>query len=107
MPIMDKMDEVSLEFPKESTLPTPESDADPLEHEIRITDRRVAQLLLVLHEIDVCINGLEQFSEPQLSELVGEAILACGFTDPVEARFALATVLDAIEAPYRLNRDYS
>jgi hypothetical protein len=107
MPIMGKIDEVSLMVPSESTLPTPEFDVDRLEHEIRITDRRVTQLLLVLHEIDVCIKGLEQFSEPQLSELVGEAILACGFTDPAEARCALASVLDAIEAPYRLDRNYS
>jgi hypothetical protein len=104
---MKEMDERSLKSTNESTLRTKEFDADSLEHEIRITDQRVAQLLLVLHEIDVCIKGLEQFSEPQLSELVGEAVLSCGFTDPTEARFALASVLKAIEAPHRLNRDYS
>jgi len=104
---MDNMNEGSLHSPNENTLPRAEVDGDPLEYEIRITDRRVAQLLLVLHEIDVCIRGLEQFSESQLSELVGEAILACGFTDPVEARCALASVLDAIEAAHRLDRNYS
>jgi hypothetical protein len=76
------------------TLRTPGTDAS-----VGITDTRVAQLLLVLSEIDECVAGLEHLPKTQLSELISTAILACGFTNPVEARFAIATVLRVIEAP--------
>ena len=66
---------------------------------IRISDSRVAMLLLVLNEIDESMQGLENLPMSQLSELVSKAIEACGFTDPIEARSAIARVLQAIELP--------
>ncbi len=104
---MNKRDELRLRSPEESSLLTPEFTASRLERELRITDKRVAQLLLILHEIDVCAAGLENFSEQQLSGIVGDAILACGFSDPADARGAIASILDVIEAPTLLNREDS
>jgi hypothetical protein len=64
-----------------------------------ITDKRVAQLLLVLHELDESVAGLEKLAKSDLSDLVSSAILACGFVDPIDARYAIASVLEAITAP--------
>ena len=104
---MDTMDELFLSSLEDSTLPTREFSADPLEREIRITDRRVAQLLIVLHEIDVSLKGLENVSEPQLSEILSEAILACGFTDLAEARCVLIPILEAMEMLQPPGQEYS
>ncbi len=41
--------------------------------------------------------GLEALPKAELSALVSSAILACGFVDPIEARYAIATVLETIE----------
>ena len=64
---------------------------------VRIADKRVARLLLVLHELDESVAGLEALPKAELSALVSSAILACGFVDPIEARYAIATVLETIE----------
>jgi len=64
-----------------------------------VTDSRVARLLLILSEINESVAGLDSLPEAELTELVSGAIQACGFTDPVEVRSVVATVLQAIEAP--------
>ena len=64
---------------------------------VHIADERVARLLTVLHELDESVAGLEELPEGELSELVSSAITACGFVDPLEARHAIATVLEVIE----------
>jgi hypothetical protein len=65
----------------------------------RVADKRVSQLLLVLHELDESVAGLQGLPETDLSELVSHAVHACGFLDPVEALHAIAVVLKAIEVP--------
>lgn len=69
-----------------------------------ITDSRVARLLLILSEIDESVAELEGLPESELTGLVSTAIRACGFTDPLEVRSAVATVLQAIDAPARPRR---
>ncbi len=64
-----------------------------------IADKRVARLLLVLSELDECVAGLELLPKADLSDLVSSAILACGFENEGEAKYAIATVLRAIEVP--------
>lgn len=64
-----------------------------------VPDIRVARLLLVLSELEACMAGLQDLPDPDLTELVSSAILACGFTDPGEIRYAIAEVLEAIEVP--------
>jgi hypothetical protein len=60
---------------------------------------RVANLLLILREIDETVHGLANLSESELSGLVLTAITACGFTDPAEVRLVVENVLQALEAP--------
>lgn len=67
---------------------------------IRIGDRRVVRLVIALHEIDVWCKEAGTFSDQQLEELIGEAILACGFTSPAEALSALVPFLEAIGSPH-------
>jgi hypothetical protein len=64
---------------------------------VHIADTKVARLLLVLHEIDQAVAGLEGLPQTELTELVSSAILACGFVDGTEARHAIVAVLEAVE----------
>jgi hypothetical protein len=57
----------------------------------------VAQLLVLLRELNESAEGLERLPEPELSEIVSSAIRVCGFVDPIEARDVIAIVLDAIK----------
>jgi len=75
----------------------PEFDKTSPHSAVRIADERVARLLAALHELDESLAGLEELPKGELSELVSDAILACGFVDPVEAQYAIATVLEVIE----------
>ncbi len=64
-----------------------------------IADERVFKLLTVLQELDQSVVGLEELPTDELSALVADAIRACGFLDPGEAQYAIAAVLETIEAP--------
>jgi len=88
--------------------PWPESGFDRTlsNSEVHIADRRMARLLLVLHELDRSVAGLEGLPQTELSELVSNAILSCGFEDATEARHAIAAVLSAIEMPDKTLEDH-
>jgi hypothetical protein len=75
----------------------PEFDKTYSRSGVHIADERVARLLTALRELDDSLAGLEELPEGELSELVSNAILACGFVNPIEARYAIATVLEVIE----------
>jgi hypothetical protein len=64
---------------------------------IRIADARVVRLLLVLHELDEAVDELKGLQQANLTQLVSDAVLACGFVDPPEVRHAIATVLGLIQ----------
>jgi hypothetical protein len=64
---------------------------------LQIADARVVRLLLVLHELDEAVAGLEDLQQANLTNLISDAVLACGFVDPPEARHAIATVLELIQ----------
>jgi len=66
---------------------------------VGVADARVAWLLLVLSELEECVAGMEELPAAELSALVSNAILSCGFESAVEARYAIRAVLRAIEAP--------
>jgi hypothetical protein len=68
----------------------PNSDSD-------IQDKRVAQLLVLLQQLDESAGGLGVFPEPELREVVSSAVRLCGFLDPIELRDWIATVLEALE----------
>ncbi|MGD0793934.1 MAG: hypothetical protein ABR920_19380 [Terriglobales bacterium] len=96
---MDKINKLFLDFSTEPMWPTPEFNQTCSDSKVRIADQRVARLLLVLQELDESVAGLEELPKTELSELVSSAVLACGFVDPIEARYAIAAVLEAIEIP--------
>jgi len=62
-----------------------------------IQDKRVAQLLVVLHQLDESAGGLGALPEPELLEVVSSAVRLCGFLNPIEAGDVIATVLEALE----------
>lgn len=93
---MDKRNQLLDPFGRH-ILRTPAGNATRSAPRVHIEDKRVARLLLVLHELDQSVAGLEELPQTELSELVSSAILACGFTDGTEARYAIAAVLEAIE----------
>jgi hypothetical protein len=94
---MDKMDNFFVDSSLEYPWPKPGFDRTRPNSTVQIADKRLAQLLLVLHEIDQSVAGLEELPQSELSDLVSGAILACGFADGTEARYAIAAVLEAIE----------
>jgi len=94
---MDKVNRLFLDPSTERMWPTPEVNKSFADLKVRITDERVARLLLLLYELDESVAGLEELPNTELSELISSAILSCGFVDPIEERYALAAVLEAIE----------
>ena len=94
---MDKINKLFLDPSTERMWPTPEVNKAFADLEVRITDERVARLLLLLYELDESVAGLEELPKTELSELISSAILSCGFVDPIEERYAIAAVLEAIE----------
>jgi hypothetical protein len=94
---MDKINKLFSDPHVGNMQPAPDYNNSGSHLTIRIADKRVSRLLLVLQQLDESVAGLEDLQESELSELVSVAIRGCGFTDPVEASYAIATVLEAIE----------
>jgi hypothetical protein len=93
---MDKIKRLNDPFTKH-ILQAPEFTTTDSDSRVHIADKRIARLLLVLHELDQYVAGLEQLPQVELTELVSSAILACGFSDGTEARYAIAAILEAID----------
>jgi hypothetical protein len=94
---MDKINKLFLDPSTERMWPTAEVNPAFADSKVRIADERVARLLLMLHELDESVAGLEELPKTELSQLISSAIQACGFVDPIEERYAIAAVLEAIE----------
>src|SRR3977135_390574 len=94
---MDKVNKLFLDPSTERMWPTPEVNKAFADLKLRITDERVARLLLLLDELSESMAGLEELPKTELSELISSAIMGCGFVDPIEERYAIAAVLEAIE----------
>ena len=90
---MDEINKPFLDLSTEPIWPTPEVSQVFADSIVHITDERVARLLLLLYELDESM----ELPKSELSELISSAILACGFVDPIEERYAIAAVLEAIE----------
>ncbi len=93
---MDKIRSLNDSFTKH-ILRAPEFTTTDSDSGVHIADKRIARLLLVLHDLDQYVAGLERLPQDELIELVSSAILACGFSDGTEARYAIAAVLDSID----------
>ena len=64
-----------------------------------IQDKRLAQLAMLLRQLQACVGGLAELPKPELNEIVSSAVQMCGFVDPIEAGDVTDAVLDAIEVP--------
>jgi hypothetical protein len=60
-------------------------------------DKRVAQLLVLLRQLNDCSGGLAALPKSELVEIISSAVGICGFLNPLEAHDVIATVLDALE----------
>ena len=87
-------------FPDASTkyiLPPPDLNTTRPESRVYPSDKRLARLMLALRELDESLAGFEELPQTEISQLVSNAISACGFAEGTEAEYAIAAVLDAIE----------
>jgi len=94
---MDKVNVLFLHSSVEHMCPNRVFGKACFDSDLQIQDKRVAQLLVLLQQVNESAEGLEALPEPELSEIVSSAIRVCGFVDPIEARDVIAIVLDAIE----------
>jgi hypothetical protein len=91
---MDRRNKPVLNFPAELMWV---NEIGYQDSKVQITDKRVARLLLVLHQLDESLGALEEIPKAELSDLVANAIKTCGFEDPVEARCAISAILEMID----------
>jgi hypothetical protein len=96
---MDEMNELSPYLRTEHIWPNPAFANASADSQVQIADERVARLLIVLHDIDTSVPDFDEMPESDLSELVSSAILACGFSDPIEASQVIAAILEMVEMP--------
>lgn len=96
---MDKMNEPLQDSPFIYMHSKRESGNAHFDCRVYIRDSpRIAQLLQALRQLDESAAGLDELPEAELSYLDLSAIRDSGVADPVEALFAIAAVLEAIEA---------
>ena len=96
---MDKTNELFPDSDVESSS-SREFDKTRSDCEVYIPDcRKIARLLRALRQLDESAAGLEQLPEAELIDLVYTALRESGFVDPIEARYAIAAVLEVIDAP--------
>jgi hypothetical protein len=66
-----------------------------------LKDRKVAQLLLLLRQLNETTGGLVGLPKAELREIVTSAVGVCGFGNPLEVQEVIAAVLEAFEEePY-------
>jgi hypothetical protein len=94
---MDKLDKLFLLSSAEQMCPNDllgKRDSDPVLH---VKDGRVARLLVLLRQLHESAGGLGAFPKRDVSEIVSCAARLCGFTNMIEVRAVITTVLDALE----------
>ena len=62
-----------------------------------LEDQRVAQLFLLLRQLQRSAGGLSGLPKPELTDIVSSAVRLCGFVNPRESRDVTDAVLDALE----------
>jgi hypothetical protein len=71
-----------------------------------LKDRKVAQLLLLLRQLNETTGGLVTLPKAELREVVSSAVGVSGFVNPLEVQEVIAAVLEAfeVEEPYPILR---
>jgi hypothetical protein len=62
-----------------------------------VKDKRVAQLLVLLQQLQESVGRLGALPKPELFEIVSSAVHLCGFVNQNEMQVVIVTILDAFE----------
>ena len=62
-----------------------------------IQDKRVTRLFSLLHQLDESAGGLGALPADELGEVLSSAVRLSGFSNPIEARNVIATVLEELK----------
>jgi hypothetical protein len=62
-----------------------------------IKDKRVAQLLVLLQQLQESVGRLGALPKPELFEIVSSAVQLCGFVNQNEMQVVIVIILDAFE----------
>jgi hypothetical protein len=60
-------------------------------------DQQLSHLVILLQQLEKSLPGLVSIPEGELCEIVYGAIRLCGFVDPIEAEYAIESVLETLE----------
>jgi len=94
---MDKTNKPFLAFSAKDARPDRTFANASFEAGLYRRDKRVAQLLLLLRQLNQSVGGLGTVPQAELCEIVSSAVGVCGFVNPIEAQDVIAAVLGAFE----------
>ncbi len=94
---MDKVNELFFPSSAEHIYPNQTVVRTYSDSRLYIKDKRVAQLLVLLQQLQESLGALGALPNPELFEIVFSAVQLCGFVNPNERQDVIATILDALE----------
>jgi len=94
---MDKVNELFFYSSTEHIRPDHAVGRTYSDSPLYIKDKRVAQLLVLLQQLQESVGGLGTLPKPELFEIVSSAVQLCGFVDQNEMQVVIVTILDAFE----------
>lgn len=96
---MDKVNELLLH----SSMPVNPNDMvckTYFDSPLHISDKRIAQLSLLLLQLCESLGALEAVPQPELFEIVTCAVSLCGFANTVDTLDVIAYILDSLQAQH-------
>ena len=94
---MDKLNELFFPSSAEHICPNHAVGRTYSDSALYIKDKRVAQLLVLLQQLQESVGGLGALPKPELFEIVSSAVRLSGFVNPNEMQYVIATILEALE----------
>jgi len=94
---MDKTSKPFLPFSAKEARPDRTFANASWQARLYLRDKRVAQLLLLLRQLNESAGGLGTLPPAELCEIVRSAVGICGFVKPIEAEDVVAAVLEAFD----------
>ena len=94
---MDKVNELFFPSSAEHICPNHAVGRTYSDSALYIKDKRVAQLLVLLQQLQESVGGLGALPKPELFEIVSSAVQLCGFVNQNEMQIVIVTILDAFE----------
>ncbi|MGA8443332.1 MAG: hypothetical protein WB762_24475 [Candidatus Sulfotelmatobacter sp.] len=99
---MDKTNKPFLPFSAKDARSDPTLANASFEAALYLRDKRVAQLLLLLRQLNEFAGGLGTLPQAELCEILRSAVRVCGFVNPIEEQNVIAAVLDAFDPQERI-----